>query len=89
MDPRFDPTCKPIPDNRSKSRRNTAVGSDDEKKSEGYESLDEYKLKSTVGDLQLTSKEAQQMIIDQRKNKIENRYSSPYANKYQQIEKQP
>ena len=35
MDPRFDPTCKPIPDNRSKSRRNTAVGSDDEKKSEG------------------------------------------------------
>ena len=63
MDPRFDPECKPIPDNRSKSRRNTAVGTDDEKKSEGYESLDECKLKSAVGDRRLTSKEAQQMMI--------------------------
>ena len=59
MDPRFDPTCKPITDKRSKSQRKTSVGSDDEKKSDGNEILDETTLKSAVGDRQLTSKEAQ------------------------------
>ena len=80
MDSRFDPTCKPIPDTRSKSRRKSTVGTDD-----GGE--EECGQKLAVGDRQLTSKQAQLMIIDQRKNKIENRYSSPYAKKFQQKEK--
>ena len=55
MDPRFDPTCKPITDKRSKSRRKTSAGTDNENDSD--QSFDEAKLKSAVGDRQLTSKE--------------------------------
>ena len=42
-----------------------------------------------MSDRQLTSKEAQQKIIGQRKTKIENRYASPYATKFHKKEKQP